>query len=651
MAANNKSQPQKSRDTLEKKVDKISKSLSELKTLLCSIKQDPVGRSDKDEGINQRNNQKETLGRSRSAPAALTHVTFDGKLITRLDHRLQVLKPKLVKLEQFQTNVGEELDKHLSTVQSLIKNLDSSRVSSQTTFWINPLVVWQKAAAYGFQDDEELIHQGKSCFYIPSMYTNVEDLTKGEVFRQVIQKFKELDIEQKICLLSFSVFPENREVHRTMLMYWWIGEGVLPVEGAEEAVREVLKEFTEKNLVEPVEERRKVAPSSYKMNPFVHSSVVLLSKEIGIFYIYRKGKKPRIKKTVMGKVCLVEGSSIPKKMPSRDHIETVFNVSESSPDFTFKWFSEKPSNKKLMIKLSTTWFKSLKVFYLGRWERSKKRQIQVQNPQLMQCLKHLKNLRFLSFQGIQTIRSLNSSACKLRKLLILDLRECYGLKKLPEKIGSLENLVYLNMTGCYMLEWIPFRLALLKRLEVLKGFVVSDEVYEGVACKLNYLKGLTKLRKLSIEINRDDLGVGKMMEDLVELKALTSLKVTWRRDIFIGEDSTNIKTLPDQLKKLDLQRFPHEELPTWLHPENLLHLKKLHIGGGRRLKGVGDLPEKATKCAVEVLRLTSLPKLKLGWIELKQIYFPNLAFLENYECPRVTLTPCDGTGIWRSDQD
>lgn len=673
MASNNKSQ-RAYKDTLEEKVDKILESLPELDKRLCSLNKDPLGRSEKEEGITKSNNQKGTLERSQSAPPALALVGFDGKPLTRLQSHLRLLKLKLGKLEKLQTNVEEELD----NVQSMIKKLNSLRGSSQITYWIKPDLKGmetkisdllyqvpllsgkpekQKAAAYGDQDDGDEVHQDKAYYYLPGIHTNAGGLIKCEAFRQVKQKFVELEIKRKICLLSFAVFPENREVHRTMLMYWWIGEGILPVEGAEEAVKEVLKELTEKELIQPVEERPKVAPTSYKMNLFVHSSVVFLSKEIGLFDIYRQGKKPTMNNSELGKVCLVEGSSsqpeaMPKKMPSRDRIETVFNVSESFPDFTFKWFSEQPSNKKFMIKLSTTWFKSLKVFYMGRWERSKKRHIQVQNPQLMQCLKHLTNLRVLSFQGISTIRSLNSSVCKLHKLIILDLRECYDLKKLPEKIGSLQNLVYLDMTGCYMLERIPLRLALLKNLEVLKGFVVSDEVYESVACKLNDLKNLKKLRKLSIEINRDDLGVEQMMENLVDLKELTSLKVTWRRDLrVIRGASTEIKSIPDQLKKLDLQRFPHEELPSWLYPENLLHLKKLYIGGGRRLKGFGDLPEKATQCAVEFLRLTSLPKLRVGWIELKQIYFPNLSFLENYECPRVTLTPCDGTGIWRSDQD
>ncbi|XP_006414013.2 disease resistance RPP13-like protein 4 isoform X2 [Eutrema salsugineum] len=695
MASKSNPLAHQSGDTSEDILDKILETLPELEKLISSVKKCPLERSEKEGEITEIDNEKVSIPRSVSAPPALTHVAFDGKLMLRLKHHFRHLKLKLGKLDQFQTYVGVELDKHLVALRSLITNLDSPSVSSQTTYWIKsdlediekkisdllyqvPLLSGrsekQIATAYGDEDDEDEVHHD-NVYYLRGLHTNVERLIKCEAFRQVKRNFMELEAERKICLLSFAVFPENREVHRTVLMYWWIGEGILNVKTAEEDVRKILKDFTEKKLVEPVEERRKLAPSSYKMSPFVHSSVVLISKEIGLFDIYGEESKPRMNMSDMGKVFLVEGSAIQpeatsRKMPSLK-IETVLNVSERYPDFAVRWFLKNPrKHRRFTINSSEDWFKSLKVFYLGRWERSQKRHIEVQNHELMKCLKHVTKVRLLSLQGISTIRSLNNSVCKLRELVILDLRECYDLTKLPDEIDSLENLVYLDMTGCYMLEWIPSRLAYLDNLEVLKGFVVSDDIYDGGSCKLIYLKHLRKLRKLSIEINRDDFRLHELMEDLADLKSLTSLKVTWRRDLdfYDGGSSkliyltrTVTRSLPKnlrrqvrvpfQLKKLSLQRFPEEELPTWLHPHNLLHLKKLHIGGGRTLKGFGDLPEEATPCAVEVLRLTSLPKLTVGWIELKQLYFPNLIFLENYECPRVTLTPCDGNGIWRSDQD
>ena len=599
-------------------------------------------------------------------------------LIPKLQHHLVLLERKLIRLQKLREEVHEEVSEQLRPLEVILNKSKSStrsyglnsEVKSDLhgiTMKISDLVAKvprlpdmptrQKALSlYPHSQDNLGDNNGKRIVHLPGLHENAEVLTKLMAFRQVEQKFMELEDVKKMCLLTFAVFPENREVHRTMLMYWWIGEGILPVERAGETVREIVKVFTDKKLIEPVEERRKVAPSSYKMNPFVHSSVIHLSQEIGLFVIYRERQKPTMRQSMLRKVCLVEGSSYQREatakgMESTEQIETVFNISERYPEFAFKWFSE-PTSKMLR----TPVFKSLHVFYLGRWERTQKRQIEVPNPELMRYLNFMKNLRVLSFQGISTIRRLNSSVCTLHKLSVLDLRECSDLTQLPEKINSLHSLVYLDMTGCYMLEWIPMRLASLHNLEVLKGFVVSDTAYEGVACTLILLKRLKKLRKLSIEIHRDDLGVHQLMEDLVKIKALTSLKVTWRKNLNIvragkPENFTEIKSLPDQLKKLDLQRYPHEELPNWLHPRKLLHLKKLHIGGGRLLKGFGALPEKATECAVETLRLTSLPRVRTGWIELKKLYFPNLTFLEKYDCPKISLTPCDGNGIWRSDQD
>uniref|UniRef100_A0A1J3J5A5 Disease resistance RPP13-like protein 4 n=1 Tax=Noccaea caerulescens TaxID=107243 RepID=A0A1J3J5A5_NOCCA len=554
-----------------------------------------------------------------------THL-YDSAPISSLIHHLRLLKERLINLEDLREYMGGEMRKHYCDIDLLFRkasfasqningvNKDVEGITRKISDLVGKVssVPDKLSRQKVFHSQEEYNHNGdnngRRCDHLPGIHTNVRDLTKSEAFRQVEQKFKELEMDRKICLLSFAVFPENREVHRTMLKYWWIGEGTLPVERAEETVREVLKEFTEKNLVEPVEERRKVAPSSYKMTSFVHSSVVHLSKEIGLFDIYHEGCKPSMNKSEMGKVCLVEGSSNEKeagraKMRPFMDIGTVFNVNERYPEFTFQWFLEYRPDNKYIILFHEPSFKSLHVFYLGRWERTQKRYIQVEDPKLILCLKFMKNLRVLSLQGISTITRLRSAYCKLPKLIVLDLRECSELAKLPGKIDSLQSLVYLDMTGCYMLEWIPMRLASLNNLEVLKGFVVSDTIYEGVACTLKLMRRLKKLRKLSIEIHRDDLGLQQLMVDLVQLKALTSLKVTWRRDLNIiraakPEDFTEIKSLPHQLKKLDLQRFPEEELPTWLQPRNLLHLKKLHIGGGRLLKDFGDFPEKATRSYV-----------------------------------------------------
>ena len=62
-------------------------------------------------------------------------------------------------------------------------------------------------------------NNGKGIECLPGIHANEEDLKRLAVFRQLKEKFMDLSNDQKICLLSLAVFPENQEVNRTMLMY------------------------------------------------------------------------------------------------------------------------------------------------------------------------------------------------------------------------------------------------------------------------------------------------------------------------------------------------------------------------------------------------------------------------------------------------
>ena len=108
-----------------------------------------------------------------------------------------------------------------------------------------------------------------------------------------------------------------------------------------------------------------------------------------------------------------------------------------------------------------------------------------------------------------------------------------------------------------------------------------------------------------------------------------------------------VPKLPKKLKKLDLQCFPDRDLPSWLKPHKLGGLEKLYIKGGTELTGFGKFETEETKeCKVKVLRLKFLPRFKVEWRELGEL-FPNLEFLDKYQSPQVSFCPCDGIGIWR----
>ncbi|VVB12477.1 unnamed protein product [Arabis nemorensis] len=240
------------------------------------------------------------------------HFESNDNLLLRLRHHLELVKDRLINLQELQEEVNTELLRHCPLLEEHLMQMESYQLSShgyssrisdgmkrdvgEIAKKISDLVSKLPPFFHTLARQKSLDEggNGKGIIDLPGLHANEEVLTKLQAFREVKHAFMELGTERKICLLSFAVFPGNGEVHRTMLKYWWIGEEILLVEGAEEAVREVLKDFTDKNLIEPVKERHKVAPSSYKMTPFVHSSVIHLSKEIGLFDIYRKSERPHM---------------------------------------------------------------------------------------------------------------------------------------------------------------------------------------------------------------------------------------------------------------------------------------------------------------------------------------------------------------------
>ncbi|KAG7532588.1 hypothetical protein ISN45_Aa08g002620 [Arabidopsis thaliana x Arabidopsis arenosa] len=360
------------------------------------------------------------------------------------------------------------------------------------------------------EENDEISETGID-IHLPGLHV-AEEFEISSAFEEVVEKFQGLDdVTQKLCLLSFAVFPENREVTRTMLMYWWIGEGFIS-DDSENKVKRILDAFSAKKLLEPVEDERKLLPNSYKMEPHVHSAVIYLAKKMDLFELYNDNGKPIMKKSSKKKVCLVKDSSLLRDAKTSvmepKTLQTIFNSSERYPDFTFKWFP-------LMD--------SLRVLYLGRWEQTAKRHIEVESTEFLKNMKSLKNLRLASFQGISRIERLENSICALRELVILDLKACYNLEVLPSDIGLFEKLIYLDVSECYMLDSMPKGIAKLSKLQVLKGFVISESDHED-NCAVKHLKNL---RKLSITVNKYSFKVETLMRSLIGLQKLVSLKIAW----------------------------------------------------------------------------------------------------------------------------
>ncbi|CAH2046297.1 unnamed protein product [Thlaspi arvense] len=473
-----------------------------------------------------------SLGGSRRGRQRKGQNEVDADLeVMKLQSDIRQMKAAFENLTEFQTNINTSLARDLPSnkLEAILKKTHSIKSRAldlkeirrkifNLKCQIPSLLYKQSSRGLSITDsltaeENAQIDETGSNIYLPRLHVS-EKFICSPAFEEVVEKFEGLhEFTHKLCLLSFAVFPENKEIKRTMLMYWWIGEGFISSDDSENSVTTILDEFSAKKLIEPVEDERKLEPSGYKMEPHVHSAIIYLAtKLMCLFDLYDSNGKLIMKRSVKEMVCLVRESSLLREaktsaMKPRT-LKSVFNSSERYPDFTFKWFPE---------------MESLKVLYLGRWERTAKRHIEVESTEFLKNMKALKNLRLASFQGISRIEKLENSICDLPQLVILDLRACYNLEKLPDDIGSLRSLIYLDVSQCYMLDGMPKGIEDLLKLEVLKGFVISQSDEEQKCA----VKRLVKLRKLSITVNKNNFTVEKFMESLKTLKQLESLKIAW----------------------------------------------------------------------------------------------------------------------------
>uniref|UniRef100_A0A2N9EI46 Uncharacterized protein n=1 Tax=Fagus sylvatica TaxID=28930 RepID=A0A2N9EI46_FAGSY len=113
---------------------------------------------------------------------------------------------------------------------------------------------------------------------------NTDSFISSSFYKEIEVIFYDLDRTKQFLLSCFAVLPENAVVHRRLLIYWGVGEGLIDTDKEKENMPEkivdgFLEEFEEKGLIEPVLKKRKQQVKSYKMDPLVRSAVIMLSEE------------------------------------------------------------------------------------------------------------------------------------------------------------------------------------------------------------------------------------------------------------------------------------------------------------------------------------------------------------------------------------
>ncbi|KAK3170448.1 hypothetical protein Dsin_023447 [Dipteronia sinensis] len=455
-------------------------------------------------------------------------------------------------------------------------------------------------------------------------------------------RFKNFEPREQKCLSSFILLPENAVVKKRLLVYWWIGEGFLD---DLKTTTEILDKFMGEKFILPAKKNYQKVVKSFKMCPDLHSRMTsvlaeeaksLDSKSDALSWFHSISDALSWFQPFQDEVY---------SLRNQEKVTTLFNISKGSLDFKIESFPK---------------MNNIKVLYLGRWESSAEgHHIEVPaDSELLKGLKNMENLRFLSLQGISGIQELpGRSISSLGNLRILDLRACYNLEKLPNEIASLKKLTHLDISECYLLDCMPRELLSLSELQVLKGFVITDTKNSN-SCTPAELAGLEKLTKLSVNLNSENFSIDNFSA-VLKFDKLQKLKITWggkfskvnRNKKSQQENKKPRDTNADNrtgsnetLEKLELQCFPHKTLPKWVHPNNLRGLKKLYIRGGG-IKTLSRIQVGNQKWEVETLRLKYLNEFNINWIELMAL-FPKLQIFEKFKCPKLTLCPCDCTGVW-----
>ncbi|XP_057956164.1 disease resistance RPP13-like protein 4 [Malania oleifera] len=469
-----------------------------------------------------------------------------------------------------------------------------------------------------------------------------EDLQRLSVEEQILNSpgmadlqvsYDILDLQLKLCLLCLSIFPENSQIKKKPLIFFWIGESLITRtknKTAEEVGEIIFEKLVKKGLIQPVPKSpRSPVVDSCKIHPWIRRMLISVATQSGFFdfnssgelsYAFSKSRR----------ACLVSGKqeelSSDSNNSKEEELLTLFNVNQQYIRFNADSFAR---------------LKKAVVLQLGRWQNSATHHIEVENSDFLDKLRDQKHLRYLSLQGVSRVTTLPSSITELINLEILDLKACHSLEKLPHDISRLRKLTHLDISECYLLEGIPKGIDKLHSLQVLKGLVIESSRRTS---KLGDLAQLKKLRKLSLRFRSSGVNDERELERLKDMVSLHILTISWGKVVSLPMKwegpklskastfpsiSTKSITFPPKLEKLDLRCFPHQRMPDWLRPSGGLEkLNKLYIRGGD-LEDLGW--KEGTKWNVKILRLKYLKKLNVDVPRLRE-NFPELIYLEKIQC-------------------
>ncbi|XP_062013609.1 disease resistance RPP13-like protein 4 [Rosa rugosa] len=436
--------------------------------------------------------------------------------------------------------------------------------------------------------------------------------------------YDELPPGLKQCLLCFSIYPEDYEIHADQLIYWWIGEGLVQSKGSRTAVEvgyEYLTVLISRCLVEIVQ-RRGFDGRVYKckIHDMVRELIILIAEEEEFCGFDERGRQELTAKTRW--LCFIDEMD-EKSLKRSSKLRALLLM--SSRGFDFERNSGFLLRSLRMLDLSNCTVDEHCVEDLFSWISS------------------LKRLASLNLSGIQALKEVPSSIHKLLNLQLLLLTGCSNLVKIHPSITNLKKLIILDLGGC-PIQYLPQGLGRLSYLQELSGFKVVSQPRKP-SFRLLEIRELINLRVLRIHVSSTTVIADNELDVLSQLRRLNVLAID-------AEDCRNNNVLemlegltpPPSLQELYLRNYKKETLPNWVNPGQLSRLQYLCIENGDLVKlGSGQ-----TTWNLEGLCLKYLMRLEVDWKDLEKD-MPVLHYMEISHCYNLTDFPCSvmEPGVWR----
>ncbi|KVI01038.1 hypothetical protein Ccrd_020692, partial [Cynara cardunculus var. scolymus] len=424
--------------------------------------------------------------------------------------------------------------------------------------------------------------------------------------KNIQKRYNDLRRELKLCLLCFSVFPENAIISRRLMVYWWIGEGLVRLDddvGFEKTIEDCancyFEELMEKDFIEPESKRHGRNVATCKMHPMVRAALVMIADRVKFFDFDEYGNPKDF-----GKFDEIESpEDVPLIYPLGEPREffDFYNEQDEETDETIKFHDSdgnpipfaprhpddilhpvdrngKPivSEKKFYFyekkKITTN---SYKVCLMGSglskgipWEKlhmlfNVKDDILEFKPEWFLRMENV-NVVFLGRWQSSAAHHIEVEEFKFEESLehmnhvrFFSLQGVSRISKLPRSISKLESLVILDLRACHNLEVIPRTIGLLKcltHLDIAECYLLEHMPKEISSLEsLEVLKGFVVVEAAGRRICT--------LNDLRKLGNLRKLSMYTHMKDFPQESHLDALQKFERLRKLTILWGGHESKP------------------------------------------------------------------------------------------